>query len=174
MTSVALPPYVIEALDARRHDRKGFSCGKPDLDRYLMEQAGQDARRRIAAPFVALVPESHRVAGYYTLSALSVLVDDLPAEISKTLARHQGVPVTLLGGLAVDGEHRGRGLGELLLMDALARSLKGSHAIASMAVIVDAIDEEARAFYEHFEFKTLPDQRRRLFLPMKSVAVLFS
>jgi GNAT superfamily N-acetyltransferase len=174
VTSPALPPYVIEVLDARRHDRKGFSCGKPDLDRYLLEQAGQDARRRIAAPFVALPRESRRIAGYYTLSALSVRVDDLPEDIGKKLPRRQGVPVTLLGRLAVDSGHRGRGLGELLLMDALARSLRGSYDIASMAVVVDAIDGEARSFYEHFEFQSFPDQRQRLFLPMGAIAGLFS
>ncbi len=172
MTAAPAPPYIIEPLDFRRHDRKAFYCGTPQLDRYLREQAGQDARRKIAAPFVAIVPGTLAVAGYYTLSALSVLVTDLPAEIAKKLPRRQGVPVTLLGRLAVDAQHQGKGLGEFLLMDALARSLKGSEDVASMAVVVDAIDDRARAFYEHFELIALPDQPRRLFLPMHAVAML--
>jgi len=79
----------------------------------------------------------------------------------------------MLGRLAVDEHHRGRGLGEYLLVHALHRALTVSREVASLAVIVDAIDESARAFYEHFEFLPFPDQPRRLFLPMASVAELF-
>jgi GNAT superfamily N-acetyltransferase len=174
VTRAALPPYVIAAFDGRRHERTGFSSGNVGLDRYLVHQIGQDTRRRITAAFVAFVPGGTRIAGYYTLSALSVAVGDLPAAIAKKLPRRQGIPVTLLGRLGVDRGHRGRGLGELLLMNALARSLDGSQNIASMAVVVDAIDESARAFYEHFEFQPFRDQRRRLFLPMQAVASILS
>lgn len=164
--------YRIEPLHGR-HDRAGFSCGKPELDRYLREQATQDARRKFAAPFVAVPEGSATVAGYYTLSALSVVMGDLPAEMAKKLPRYPEVPVTLLGRLAVDTRHKGRGLGEHLLMDSLSRSLASSAQVASFAVVVDAIDDEACAFYRHFEFLPFPDQARRLFLPMKAIEGLF-
>jgi GNAT superfamily N-acetyltransferase len=164
---------VVEPLDVRRHDRQAFSCGRPELDEYLRERAGQDARRKIAAPFVGVVAGTNVVVGYYTLSALSVMVEELPLRIAKRLPPHQGVPVTLLGRLAVDRHEQGRGVGEPLLADALARSLKGSAEVASWAVVVDAIDERARAFYQHFEFGAFPDRPRRLFMPMAAVAKLF-
>jgi len=166
-------PYVVEPLDVRRHDRKAFSCGRPELDQYLRERAGQDARRKIAAPFVAVAAGTNVVVGYYTLSALSVVVEELPERIAKRLPRRQGVPVTLLGRLAVERHEQGKGLGELLLADALARSLRGSAEVASSAVVVDAIDARARAFYEHFEFGAFPDRPDRLFVPMAALAKLF-
>jgi predicted N-acetyltransferase YhbS len=164
-------PYRIEPLDHRRHDRASFSCGKSELDRYLRERATQDARRKFAAPFVA-VAEAATVAGYYTLSALSVVMSDLPGEVAKKLPRYPEVPVTLVGRLAVDTRHKGRGLGEHLLLDSLSRSLATSAQVASFAVVVDAIDDEACAFYRHFEFLPFPDQARRLFLPMKAIEAL--
>jgi predicted N-acetyltransferase YhbS len=166
-------PYRIEPLH-RRHDRAGFSCGKPELDRYLHEQATQDARRNFAAPFVAVTEGSATVAGYYTLSALSVVMTDLPAEVVKKLPRYPEVPVTLLGRLAVDARRKRRGLGEHLLMDSLSRSLATSAQVASFAVVVDAIDDEAFEFYRHFEFLPFPDQARRLFLPMKAIEGLLA
>ena len=155
------------------HDRAGFSCGVNALDDYLKKRAGQDARKRIAAPFVLTNTGDTRVIGYYTLSAISILLDDLPPEIVRKLPRYPGVPATLLGRLAVDSNYRGLRLGEHLLMDALHRSLAHSGDIASFAVVVDAIDEEAERFYGRYEFRAFPDQAGRLFLPMRKIAQLF-
>ena len=164
--------YLIEPLD-RRHDRKSFACGQPDLDRYLKQQARQDATRRVAATFAAVERGAAVLAGYYSLSATGVPLQDLPPETAARLPRYPLLPATLLGRLAVDRAHQGRKLGEFLLVDALHRTLEQSKAIGSIAVIVDAIDDRARAFYQHFEFIALPDQPRRLFLPMETIAGLF-
>ena len=126
--------------------------------------------RNAAAVFVALPTASTDVAGYYSLSALSVPLSDLPATAAKKLPRYPNVPATLLGRLAVDRRYQGQGLGVFLLLDALARALRATSAVGSVAVVVDAIDEPARAFYEYCQFIPLPDQRLRLFLPMKSIA----
>jgi GNAT superfamily N-acetyltransferase len=83
------------------------------------------------------------------------------------------IPATLLGRLAVDSAHRGEGLGEYLLMDALYRAWTHSATIASFAVVVDAINEEARRFYARYEFRPFPKQERRLFLPMQKIQLLF-
>lgn len=163
--------YVVEPL-AKRHDRTAFSCGNRDLDRYLHEQAGQDARRRVAATFVAVAAGHGTVVGYYTLSALSVRLEELPPAVVRKLPSYPMVPVTLLGRLAVDRQHQGEKLGEFLLMDALKRSLDNTRTVGSVAVVVDAIDHSARAFYEHFGFACLPDQPLRLFLPMQTIAGL--
>lgn len=83
------------------------------------------------------------------------------------------VPVRLLGRLAVDHRYSGQGAGEFLLVDALQRAFTQSSQIAAAAVVVDALDEVAAAFYRHFGFIPLPDQPRRLFLPMKTIADMF-
>ncbi len=159
---------------AKRHDRTAFSCGKAPLDRYLKVQAGQDARRRVAAPFVLVeAPGGPTVMGYYTLSAFGVDLGELPEEIANKLPHYPVVPAVLLGRLAVDRRYRGRGFGEILLMNALHRSLAQSSEIAAAAVVVDAMDDDAIRFYRHFNFIALPERRDRLFLPMKAVGALF-
>jgi predicted GNAT family N-acyltransferase len=163
------PQPVIEPLDSSRHDRNGFRCGVEALDRYLHTQAGQDARRRVAAPYVMVLPPSAAVVGYYTLSNTSMRAADLPPAVVKGLPRYPLLPATLLGRLAVHEAERGAGLGSLLLLDALARSLRSE--TASMAVVVDAKDEAAAAFYRSHDFIPLSD--RRLFLPMATIASLF-
>ncbi len=164
--------HCIEPL-TKRHDRQSFSCASPVLDRYLQQQARQDADKRVAAPFVLVEPPSPAVLGYYTLSASVLSVEELPPEQAKKLPRYPQLPAVLLGRLAVAQSHKGKGLGELLLMDALHRSLAGAAEIAAMAVIVDAKDAAAAAFYKHFGFIELQAHPMRLFLPMATVAALF-
>ena len=161
--------FLIEPL-AESHNRADFSSGKEELDRYLRYQAGQDARRNVAAPFVLVEEGDIKVLGYYTLSAFAVALSDLPEAIARKLPRYPVVPATLLGRLAVDPRLRGRGLGEFVLVDALERSFRQSDEIAAAAVVVDAIDDAAREFYLHFDFLPFPDHRNRLFLPMKTLA----
>ena len=165
-------PYRVAALD-KTHDRSAFDCGHAALDRYLQQQARQDAEKNAAAPFALTVPPALRVLGYYTLSASIVNASELPATVAKKLPRYPHLPVTLLGRLAVDQSMKGRGIGQFLLMDALRRSLEAAANIAAMAVVVDAKDDAAQAFYRHFSFLPLHEQPRRLFLPMKTVAGLF-
>ncbi len=155
-----------------RHDRESFSCGVPELDKYLLQQAGQDARRRIAAPFV-LLDHAGAIAGYYTLSAYAIRVTELPADIAKKLPRYPMFPATLLGRLAISREYQGKKLGQMLLMDALQRSLRSTTQVASAGIVVDAIDERARLFYLHHEFISLPDHPNRLFIAMRTIEKLF-
>jgi len=158
----------IEAL-AGAHDRHSFASGAEELDRYLKHQASQDARRHIAAVFVA--SDGQRVVGYYTLSATAIELSHLPPETARRLPRYPEIPATLLGRLAVDGVWQGKGLGERLLLDALLRSLASD--IASYAVVVDAKDENAARFYARYGFQQLERRGRRLFLPMGTIATLF-
>jgi len=156
----------------RQHDRAAFRCGADALDRYLKQQARQDADKRVAAPFVAVTPPETRVLGYYTLSASVLTLADLPNELVRKLPRYPQLPVTLLGRLAVDLSTTGQGLGEHLLLDALHRSLVHADQIAAMAVVVDAKDESAVSFYRHYGFFPLQTQPRRLFVPMATVTQL--
>jgi predicted GNAT family N-acyltransferase len=155
------------------HDRAAFSCGVEALDRYLKHQAGQDARNRVAAPFVLTDGQSDQIIGYYTLSAFAVYLTELPAEVRKRLPRYPQVPTVLLGRLAVDGRYRGQGWGKALLVDALRRSLEHSRQIAAMAVVVDAKDDQSRSFYGQYGFRRLGDRESRLFLPMATIEQLF-
>jgi GNAT superfamily N-acetyltransferase len=168
---VALTSITVEPL-GRQHDRASFNCGADALDRYLEQQARQDADKRVAAPFVAVRPPDNRVLGYYTLSASVLTLADLPDDLARKLPRYPQLPVTLLGRLAVDRSAKGQGLGEHLLLDALHRSLAHADQIAAMAVVVDAKDESTASFYQHFGFLTLQAQPSRLFVPMRSVAQL--
>ncbi len=167
------PHYRVEAL-GRQHGRSQFSCGNGLLDQYLKTQAGQDARNRAAAPFVLCEGASNTVIGYYTLSSISVDIGAWPVDVAKKLPRYPAVPATLLGRLAIDRRQQGKGAGEYLLMDALYRSLRTSREVASVAVIVDAKDERAIAFYRHYEFTPFEEQPTRLFLPMAVIEKLFS
>ena len=160
---------VIEPL-GKHHDRASYSCGVPQLDRYLRRQASQDVRRRIARVFIAVretAPE--RILGFYTLSALAIAAADLPPEMARKLRKHP-LPAALIGRLAVDAAAQGTGIGKLLLMDAIHRALAVAKEIAVFAMVVDAKDENARRFYEGFGFIPLPETPNRLFLPLSSVA----
>lgn len=165
-------PYLVEALD-KKHERTAFDCGSVALNRYLQQQARQDAEKGVAAPFVLTTPPDRRVLAYYTLSASLVNASELPDDLAKRMPRYPQLPVTLLGRLAVDKSMKGQGVAQFLLMDALRRSLQAAANIAAMAVLVDAKDDAAQAFYQHFSFLPLQQQPRRLFLAMKTVAGLF-
>lgn len=169
---MVLTGIVVEPL-GRQHDRVAFNSGAEALDRYLKQQARQDADKRVAAPFVAVSAADPRILGYYTLSASVLTLAVLPHELARNLPRYPQLPVTLLGRLAVDQSVKGQGLGAHLLMDALHRTLTHADQIAAMAVVVDAKDENTASFYRHFGFIPLQAQPSRLFIPMRSVAKLF-
>ncbi|MDN7742235.1 GNAT family N-acetyltransferase [Burkholderia gladioli] len=161
MTGAQLTVAVLSAA----HDRTRFDCGTPALDRYLRETATQDVRRRVAACFVML--DRDAVVGYYTLSAASIALADLPLEITRKLPRYPAIPAVRMGRLAVDARYRGRGLGAALLVNALRRAA-GSE-IPAVAMTVDAKDAGAAAFYRHFGFQSLTHDPLALFLPLATV-----
>lgn len=154
--------FRIEPLSGN-HDRSRFSCGSDALDRYFREQASQDIKRRIATCFVA-VSAAGELAGYYTLTATSVPLNALAPEIGKKLPRYPVVPAALLGRLAVHRQYQGKGLGSILLADALTRTARAE--LGVFAMVVDAKDETAQRFYEHYGFTLLPGETCRLCLPI--------
>jgi GNAT superfamily N-acetyltransferase len=158
----------------RDYDRAAFSCGVEPLDRYLRVQARQDATKRAAAPFVLLTPDN-RIVGYYTLSAASIVVTDLTPDVVKKYKwpRYPELPATLIGRLALDLAFRGRGLGDMLLMDALRRAWSHTE-IASLAVLADAKNAAAMQFYLKHGFLPFLDRPNRVFLPMQTIAQLFA
>lgn len=157
----------------RNHDRAGFQCGTPALDRYLKDFARKDAERGVAAPYV-LVEETapSTIVGYYTLSSFVVALDNLPPKLAAKMPRYPELPAILIGRLARNIAFKGRGVGELLLVDALKRAKVHSKQIAAMAVVADAKDDAALAFYLRFGFARLGDAASRVFLPMATIEQL--
>jgi predicted GNAT family N-acyltransferase len=164
------PLYKIEPLNDLHH-RPAFSCGIAALDDYLHRHARQDMARNLAAVFV-LTLDSRTIAGFYTLSAYSILAEQLPDVLGGKLPRFP-LPVTLLGRMALSRAVQGQHLGEFLLMHALERAFFGSRQVASWAVVVDT-KLGARDFYRKYGFTPLPSQPNRLFLPMTTIAKLFA
>ena len=164
-------PFLTEPL-RREHDRSSFRCGEPALDAYLREQASQDMRRHLSAVFVMPTgPNDTRVVGYYTLSALAIEAGTLPDVLRRRIP-YREVPAVLLGRLAVDQDHQRRGLGRLLLVDAVRRCLQPT-APASLTMVVDPIDPRAADWYRHFGFMTYPLREYRLFAPMDTLRAAF-
>lgn len=158
-------PFRLAPLDAA-HECAAFDSESEPLNRYLREHVAQDVRRRVAACFVAL-DDGQRVVGYYTLASASLLLADLPASTGRKLPRYPSVPAVRMGRLAVDQAFKGHGLGGALLADALERAARSE--IAAFALVVDAKNEAAAAFYRHHGFMALPDSPLTLFLPLATV-----
>lgn len=153
----------------RQHDRTAFRCGQVDLDDWFRKRAGQDDDRNVARVFVA-VDEAFGVVGFYALSALTISIPDLPEAVARRLPRYDAIPAALIGRLARDERVRGRGIGELLLADAIRRVLEANRSIAVFAIVVDAKDERAEHFYRGFGFQPFPLRPRRLFLLTSTTA----
>ena len=165
--------FSIEPL-AKHYNREDFSCGNEELDRYFKIVASQDRKRNIAVPYVIVNLENSQIIGYYTLSMTSIYLGELPNSIAKKLPKYPLIGVTLIGRLAVDKNYKGMGWGKLLVMDALDKSLEASKQVASFAVVVDAIDEQAVKFYQRFDFQAFPEQPLKLFRTMKNIAQAFA
>lgn len=162
--------WMIRRLE-KSHDRTTFECGQPLLDEWLKDRASQFDRRDLSRTFVATRPELVAVLGYYAISTHRVVYEVLPTAEAKGLPR-LAVPVLLIGKLAVDRRVQGQGLGALLLVDALRRSLQISEQVGIRAVEVDAIDDAARKFYMKFGFRSLLDDPRHLFLTISEIRKL--
>ncbi|NVO12322.1 MAG: GNAT family N-acetyltransferase [Bacteroidales bacterium] len=161
-----------ELLD-KKHNRNNFDCGKELLNSYLKNQAGQDIKRKLSACFVLAERGTNNIQGYYTLSNNSISLSSFPEQIKKKLPKsYVYIPTTLLGRLAIDKNCQGKGLGKILLIDALKRSYEISKEIGSFAIVVDPIDKGAELFYEKYDFIKLPDSGK-MFLATKTLKELF-
>lgn len=151
--------------------KNSFDCGQPQLNNYLEKMAGQDARRGYSKTFVATVStESKEVVGYYCTSASTIEFENIPTHIDIPKRRPKyPAPAMLIGRLAVDKRMQGQGLGTTLLMHALSRAVRANSEMAIFAVRVDAIDEQAKAFYLKYGFVPFQDKELSLLLPMATI-----
>src|SRR5262249_45668008 len=160
----------MEPLGAKHH-RAAFSCGVMPLDKYLQTQASQDMKKNLTAVYV-LTTDGKTIVGYYTLSAYSVRLDQIPDALARKLTPMPEVPATLLGRLARSSEFQGQAIGEILLTDALKRSLANSKHVGSWTVIVDAKDTNAAAFSKTYGFGDLPGTPRSSLLANEAIGKL--
>ena len=155
---------------AGSHDISGFDSGKPPLDNWLRTYALANQRLDSSRTFV-ICPDFNpqKVAGFYSLTVGSVQHEDSPQTVRERMPAHYPIPVMLLARLAVDRTFHKMRLGSALLKDSLLRTVKVTSDTGIRALLVDALDEEARSFYEHFGFEQSPTNDLQLFLPMARI-----
>lgn len=172
MTGVRFPEgFRLERLH-RDHPRKQFRSGEERVDDWLATRALQNQDKRLSVTKV-LLDEPGAIAGYYTLAMGEVDFGDLPAEIVKRLPRRL-LPVAVLAWLGVRAENQGQGFGRLLLAQALRDFHEAGKTFAFVAVLLDCINEAARAFYKHYDFEELPGHPYRLFLSAKCLDAMMA
>ena len=161
---------VVFELLKKHHTRKGFDCGYSALNNYLKLRSGQELRKNIAFPYMMTFENENEVIGYYTLSATSVALDELPENYTK-ITRHKSVPAVLIGRLAIKKNLQGKGYGKLLLLNALRR-ISHSRGFAVMMVVVESKDKTSSAFYSQYGFMDLGSETSHMFLPYKTIQKL--
>ena len=157
----------VQAL-AGDHDRQGFDCGRRELNDWLRQVARQHQDKGLSKTFVAIREEAPtRICGYYALTLAELENRHLPEAWRKKLPRR--IPGVRLGRLAVDRQYQGKGLSELLLVDALTRAQRIHAEAGGIGLFVDALDEQAAGYYRNFGFEALPDNPLLLFLSAKVI-----
>ena len=148
------------------HDPQGFDCGRQELNDWLRQVARQHQTKGLSKTFVAIRKEAPtRICGYYALTLAELESQHLPETWRKKLPRR--IPGVRLGRLAVDQEFHSKGLGELLLVDALSRAQRIYQEAGGIGLFVDALDEQAAGYYRRFGFVASPDNPLLLFLSAK-------
>ncbi len=160
--------FHVEPFDKSKHERGGFRCDQPELNDFLHVLVSQYEKRKLGKTFVLLRTGRRNIVGYYTLAASKIEFARMPSEVTRKLPRHPA-PVILLARLAVDRSLQGQGLGELLLVDALKRSIEVSKSLGVFAIEVLAIDERAVSFYAKYGFLSLLEDPYNMYLPIRTV-----
>lgn len=146
--------------------RKTFASNVPALDTYFRTQLGQDLKSRVTTCFVATDPQG-MVIGFYTLAASGVSLAGLPDDVTRKMPRYPLVPVVRMGRLAVDHRFQGQGYGGILLADAMARAAHSG--VGAFAMVVDAKDVVAGAFYTHHGFSPFVNAPLTFYFPLANM-----
>lgn len=158
----------LENLNTKKHDRKNFDCGVEALNLYLQKYANQDQKRGLTKIYILV--DAASVVGYYSISAHSVMRDNLPEDIK--IAGYGEVPFLLLGRLAVDKKYQGQGYGDTLIFHAFKTTMETAEKVGILGIIVDAKNDDVSSFYEGFGFKRLTATENRLVLPITALSKL--
>jgi GNAT superfamily N-acetyltransferase len=150
------------------HDRQGFDCGHQAMNDWLRQVARQHQDKGLSKTFVATLEAAPgRICGYYALTLAELENRHLPEMWRKKLPRR--IPGVRLGRLAVDRQYQGKGLGALLLVDALTRAQRIYTEAGGIGLFVDALDAQAADYYRRFGFEASPDNPLLLFLSARVV-----
>ncbi len=167
-------------LDKLTHDRTSFDCGEPELNTFIQQQAAKHMAvgisRTMLLPAADPLPNGkYPICAFYTIAPSSISRETLPNTLAKKLPRYP-VPVFLLAQLAVHVEYHGKGLGKVTLIKALEYLWRINAYIKAYAVVVDCLNKKAQTFYQQYGFDVLCEMngKIRMYLPMKTVARLFS
>lgn len=170
------PEIQITPLDPRQHDRESFACGIPRLDNFLKRSARKQQAGNFTRVWVATWAGQSEIAGYYALNAHRFEADSLPSELTRNAPSHGGIPAVYLSMIAVDQHHQGKGLGKILLADALKRTVAVADQVGLKAVILDVIEDggaeitsKRTKFYIASGFAPLPDQPRRMIISIETI-----
>jgi ribosomal protein S18 acetylase RimI-like enzyme len=161
--------WSIEVLD-KSHPRQRFNSGNDDVDQWLKKSALQSQKKHLTTSKI-LLDDTRSIAGYYSLAFSQIDFSDLPTDLASKLPRRQ-LPVSVLAWLGVDQSFQSRGIGQRLLATSLVDCYEASKTFAFIAVILDCVDEQAKRFYQRFDFAELPGYPMRLYLPFKSLEAL--
>lgn len=156
------------------HARKTFDCGQADLNRYLQQTAQQHQKKQVSRTWVAVRPaQPSTILGFYTTTLAEIPADYLNPSDAKKLPKGC-LPVVRLSRLAVDQQHQGVQIGQRLLMDAIVRTVRLLGDFAIVALVVDAKDDNAAAYYQHFGFIPLQDDPLKLYLPAQTLLAVYA
>ena len=167
--------FSVEQLQ-KNHVKQGFSCGVEKLDAYFKDGALRDFNRHIAATFVLIERSSGVIIGFYTLSSSAINCGEMPDSLSTKLKlpKYPAYPATPLGRMAIDRRFHGNGYGSALLIDALRRAYGNRKTVGSLAVVVDAKDDNLVMFYERRGFIRFPTHAQKLFITMATIGQMLS
>lgn len=166
----------IEPFDPAKHDRTAFSCGTAQIDNFLRLSAKKQQKGGFTRIWVAVIPGRTEVVGYYAINSHGIEGEDLPKALTKNAPNHGYIPAAYISTIGVTADFQGRGLGQVLLADALKRIARLSDQIGITVVVLDVLqdgDDEAtekrRQFYEGFGFIPFVSRPLRMYLPIKTV-----
>lgn len=172
MTGVKLPTAFRWERLKREHPRRQFACGQAEVDGWLRTKAWQHQKKHLSVTKV-LLDADDRIAGYYTLATGQVDFGDLPADVTKQLPR-RALPVAVLAWLGVSSDLQDQGIGRLLLAQALRDCYEAGGTFAFVAVILDCLNDDAKAFYKKWDFQELPGHPYRLFVSHRQLEALMT
>ena len=170
------PEVQITPLDPRQHDRGSFACGIPRLDNFLKRSARKQQAGNFTKVWVATWEGQSEIAGYYALNAHRLEADSLPPGLTRSAPSHGGIPAVYLSMIAVSLRHQGKGLGKILLVDALKRAVTVADQIGLKTVVLDVIEDggpeitgKRTMFYIASGFVPLPDQPSRMIISVETI-----
>ena len=162
----------IEVLN-KTHDRDNFDCGVQELNQYLKKIARQHTVKGISKSFVLLESaQPTQILGFFTLTFCEVQASDLPAKHAKKYPSK--IPAAKLGRLAVSKNVQRQGLGQVMMIDAIQKTLRVAQNIGIIGFFVDAKDSKAEMYYKQFGFISMPNNSLQLFFPISTLQQNFS